>query len=114
MPAQVIPLDSSPNQTWQTSVNINGTVVTFFCEANYNEIAEYWTISISDQNQNLLLSGQPMVAGLNLLRQYQYLGIGSLYLINVSGTDEDSPSANDLGSNWQLVWSDNTVVSQAA
>jgi hypothetical protein len=114
MPAQVIPLDSSPNQTWQASVNINGAVLTFFVTVSYNEIAEYWVMAISDANQNLLLSDVPLVAGLNLLRQYQYLGIGSIYLINVSGSDEDSPGENDLGSAWQLVWSDNTVVSVAS
>jgi hypothetical protein len=69
MPFQVIPLDDSPNQTWQVSLNINGGITTLFVELNFNEIAGYWAMSIFDINQTLLASGVPLLTGLNLLEQ---------------------------------------------
>lgn len=114
MATQVIPVDSSPNQTWQVSVNINGAVVTFFVTLDYNEIAEYWVMAISDSNQNPILNDIPLVTGLNLLRQYQYLGIGSIYLLPIGQQAENYPDDTNLGTAFELVWSDNTVLSVAA
>ena len=114
MAQQTIPLDSSPNQTWQVSVNINGVVVTFFVTVSYNEIAKYWVMEISDSNQNLLLSDVPLVTGLDLLRQYQYLVIGSLYLLPVGQQSEDYPNSTNLGTAFILIWADNQISSVAA
>ena len=114
MSQQVIPLDASPNQTWQVSVSINGTVQDFFVNLNFNEVAGYWVMEIADSNQNLLLSDVPLLCGLNLLQQYQYLQIGSLYLLNVGNDPSDSPNSTNLGSSFVLVWGDNFVAPQAA
>jgi hypothetical protein len=120
MAQQLIPLDNSPNQTWQVTVSINGIVQTFFVLLDYNEIAEYWVMSVFDSNQNPLLNDVPLVTGLNLLRQYQYLGIGSLYLLNVSSStnpvtsEVDYPDNTNLGTTYQMIWSDNTVLPVAA
>jgi hypothetical protein len=110
MSLQVIPINSAPGQTFNVAVSINGAVYTFFVILAFNEVAAYWIMSISDANQNLLVQGIPLVTGLNLLRQYQYLGIGSIYLINTTGVDIDYPNNNDLGSDFHLVWGDNTVL----
>jgi hypothetical protein len=112
---QIIPLDNSPNQTWQASVQINGVVVTFLVVLSYNEIAEYWVMKIYDSSQNLILSNVPLVTGLNLLRQFQYLQIGSLFLVNVTGTTLlNYPDNTDLGTDFKLVWSDNRILPVAA
>jgi len=111
---QLIPLDSAPNQTWQVSVSVNGGVQTFFVILRYNEIAEYWAMTIEDSNQNLLLDSQPLLTGLNLLRQFQSLQIGSIYILNVSGVAVDSPNSTDLGSDFQMIWADNKVLPVAA
>lgn len=107
MSQQIIPLDNSPNQTFSVSVNVNGAAATFFLALRYNEISGYWALSISDSNQSLLLSGIPLVTGVNLLRQYQYLGIGSLYVLNATGEASDSPDDTDLGTGFVLAWTDN-------
>src|ERR1700735_4890188 len=94
MSSQVIPLNSSPNQTAQVTVSINNSVQTFFLLLSYNEIAEYWVMQIFDNNQNPLLTDIPLVTGLDLLRQDQYLGIGSLFLLNVSTSGGTGPTSN--------------------
>jgi hypothetical protein len=111
---QLIPLDSAPNQTWQVAVSVNGGVQTFFVILRYNEIAGYWAMTIEDSNQNLLLDSAPLVTGLNLLRQFQSLLIGSIYILNVSGVAQDSPNNLDLGSDFQMIWADNRVGEVAA
>jgi hypothetical protein len=104
---QQIPVDSQPNQTWQVSVQVGGAVLTFFVALSYNEIALYWVMSIFDSNQNLLLSGIPFVTGLNLLQQFGYLGLGSIYIVNVSGVQQPNyPNNQDLGKDFQMVWAD--------
>src|SRR5580698_6902898 len=108
MASQIILLDSSPNQTRYVTVSINGATQTFFLEINYNELAEYWTMDISDANQNLLLSGIPLVTGLNILFQFAYMGIGSIYVLNTSGVvSPNYPNDQDLGSDFQICWTDN-------
>jgi hypothetical protein len=114
MSLQLIPVSSSPNQTLQVAVDINGGVSQFFVYLTFNEIAGYWVMGISDSNQNPLLTDVPLVTGLNLLRQYQYLNIGSVYVFNVTGVPVDSPNTNDLGTDFQLYWGDNTQSSVAA
>lgn len=107
MAFQTFPLDNAPNQTWSASVNINGGISTFFLELNYNEIAGYWSMTISDGNQNLLLSAVPLLCGLNILAPYAYLGIGSIFILNVGNSDTDSPTDTNLGTDFVMVWGDN-------
>lgn len=108
MSLQVIPLDTNPNQTWQVAVSINGLVVNFFVLLQYNEIAQYWSMNIYDNSQVLLLAGIALVTGLNLLRQFQYLGIGSLYILNASGiASPNFPDDTNLGSDFVMLWGDN-------
>lgn len=111
---QLVPLDNAPNQTWQVSVAVNGGVQTFFATLRYNEIAGYWAMTLQDANQNLLLDSVPLLTGLNLTHQFQSLGIGDVYILNVSGVAQDSPTGADLGTDFQLVWTDNTEFSEAA
>ena len=108
MSSQKISLDSGPNQTWQASVAINGGISRFFCELNYNEIAQYWTMDISDSNHVPLLSGVPLVTGLNILAPFAYMEIGSIYILNASGVaSPDYPNSTDLGTDFIMVWADN-------
>lgn len=110
MAGQIIPLTSSPNQTVRVDLSVDGSTLTLTLKIFYNEISSYWCMSILDTNGNLLLDSVPMLSGVwpasNILGQYGYLQIGSAYLINVSGVSEDNPTASNLGSDWQLLWSD--------
>jgi hypothetical protein len=108
--AQVIPLNSAPNQRLSLSLNVDGKVLAIQLAVRYNQMANYWQMSVFDQNGILLLEPIPMLTGAypaaNLLEQNAYMQIGSAFVINVTGTTLDYPQANNLGSDFLLVWDD--------
>lgn len=78
----------------------------------YNEMAQYWVMSIDDEDGNSLLSNIPLLTGFfpaaNILGQYVYLQIGSAYVLDMSNSVPiDYPNASDLGSDFVLLWGDN-------
>ena len=110
MPAQIVPLDTSPNQNFQIALSVDGATLTLQLTIRYNEMASLWMMTIRDSSGNLLLDSVPMVTGDfpagNLLQQHGYLKIGSAYIINVSGGTSDRPDATNLGTSFLLLWSD--------
>ncbi len=118
MSVQVIPLDNSPNQSWEVSVNVDGQPTPLGVVLRFNEIARCWVMTITDQNGNLVLDSVPFVTGIapdgtnlnaiqNLLHQFSYLNIGSAALLNASGVTADRPNAFNLGTDFLLLWGDN-------
>lgn len=110
MSDQIIPLSSAPNQTLSSVLDVDGNNLLLNFAVYFNEQSQTWYMDIADANNNPLLTSIPLVPGnypaANLLGQYSYLEIGSAYLLNVAGVNEDHPSATDLGTSWNLIWSD--------
>jgi hypothetical protein len=106
---QVIPLTSSPNQTFQVALIVNGINLTLGFFLSYNELAGYWSMRISDPRTNtIILDSVPLVeSNTNLLSQYEYLRIGNAYLVKAEQADSDYPDDSNLGTTFQLVWGDN-------
>lgn len=109
---QVIPLTTAPHQSFQVSLAINNLLFRLNLTIDYNEMANYWILGVTDNNGNILLQNVPLITGswpaANILEQYQYLNIGSAYVINVSNsTINDYPNATDLGTDFILIWGDN-------
>ena len=111
MSSQVITLTNDPNQTFSVQLTVNGALLSLNLELSYSTMANYWELAVSDVNGNLLIASVPLVTGLypaaNILAQYQYLNIGSAYLLNTSGVATDYPTATNLN-NYTLVWGDNS------
>ena len=112
--AQIVPLSPLNNQTFTVPLNINGGTVQLSLFLYYNSMGGYWVMNISDQTGNPLVYGAPLLTGVwpaaNILAPYQYLNIGSAFVINAGNSTNDYPSnaANDLGTNFLLLWDDNT------
>ena len=110
MSSQIIPLSSSNNQTFSVRLTVNGSPLTLNFTLSYSTMAGYWQMSIADVNGNPLIASVPLITGrypaANLLAQYQYLAIGSAYLLNTGNAPVDYPGANNLGQ-FSLLWSDN-------
>lgn len=66
-----IPL-TNQNQTLQISL----LGITYILAVRWNALAGLWYLDINDVNNKPLLNGIPMTAGVNLLKQFSYLGIG--------------------------------------
>jgi hypothetical protein len=88
MALQVVPLTNEPNQVFTVQLQVDGSPLSLNLTVNYNEMAGYWLLSISDINNNLLIDSVPMICGdypaANILGQQRYLAIGSWYIVNVS------------------------------
>lgn len=109
---QVIPLTNAPNQKLAVALSINGQTIRLNLTIRYNEMANYWVLTIADANNNVLVDSVPLITGTwpaaNVLAQYDYLQIGSLFVVNVSNSYIfDYPNADELGTDFVLVWSDN-------
>ena len=120
MPAAIVPLTSGTNQTLTCSLPVDGANVTLTFEFTWNTPGDYWYMSVTDSNNNLLLDAVPVITGqypaANLLQQYQYLGIGSAYLVPASSTLPDNPDFTTLGTSatsttptFLLIWTDSVA-----
>lgn len=108
----LIPATSEPNQTFQCIVPVDGGTRTFEMHFSYNAVAEYWEMSASDVDTGEeLVTAVPLLSGeypaANLLEQFAFLGMGAAVMVPVGLPDRSrEPSADSLGSEYVLVWSD--------
>jgi hypothetical protein len=56
-----------------------------------------WVLDIADANDASLVAGIPLVTGVNLLQQYQYLGFGVALLVATDGDLDAVPTYDNLG-----------------
>ncbi len=80
--------------------------MTLVFRVTYNELAKYWLMDISTAEMGMLVSALPVIPAQNILEQYQYLGIGSAYVLPRAKVVEQWPSADTISTDWYLVWSD--------
>ena len=111
MADQIIPLTNSPNQAFTVSLAVDGGTKLLTFNLHFAEKAGYWVMSVTDALTGVLLLGSiPLITGAypngNLIGQFAYLGIGSAYLPNVSGSQMDYPDDTNLGTDFVLVWGD--------
>ena len=79
----------------------------FFCDYVIGTFIIFWTADVIDNETSTeLISGMPLVPGINLLGQYEYLNIGSAYIMATEPTDLQQPDNYTLGGTWVLVWGD--------
>lgn len=110
---QIVPVSSNPNQSFLANLTIDGAALRLNLSIRFNEISQYWTMSISDVNNNSILASVPLLTGswpsANILGQYKYKMIGSAYLLNVTngGSELDYPNGQNLGTDFILLWGDN-------
>lgn len=104
---QRIPLDNSPNQNFDVTLNINGKNITYNLLLSWNETANYWTMQVRDTLKNPITDSIPLLSGQNLLQGLEYLKIGEAYLIRNSNVDDEIPDIDTIGTNFILLWGDN-------
>ena len=109
-----IPLTNSPNQKFTTTVPVNEGNIDFDIELRYNEIAEYWTMTLIDtQSRQIIFSQLPLLSSFfeyaNIAHQFQYKNIGSIYIVPMQMTKACRPNNIDIGKKYILIWGDNEV-----
>lgn len=110
MAAQLLPLSNLPNQSFTIALQVDGNPLALALAVRYNEMAGYWVMTVKDRSGNLLVDSVPFVSGQypggNILAPYSYLKIGSAFVINTSGVQQDFPDKTNLGVDFNVVWDD--------
>lgn len=103
-----IPVTTGPDQTFKCTIPVDGKNLTLNFRLRFNAQGNYWWMTISDKDNNLLIDALPLLTPANptgnILDQYQYLKIGSCYLVNNGNTTMDSPDSTNLGTDFLIVW----------
>lgn len=103
---QQIPLDNSPNQNFNVTLDINGQNVVLNLYLSYNE-DHYWTMQVRDRYKKPITDSIPLLSGQNLLQGLEYLGIGEAYLLKNSEINDEIPNVDNIGTDFVLLWRDN-------
>lgn len=99
---QIIPLDNSPNQTFDITLNIFGKNKTLNLGFTYIK-DKYWKMSIV-QKDTCHVASVPLLFGDNLLDGLEYLELGKVYLLKVSDIQDEIPNENNLATDFALKW----------
>ena len=105
---QIIPLDNSPNQNFDITLEVNGTNVIYNFYLSYNP-DRYWTFQVRDKMKNPITDSIPLFIGENLLQGLDYLEIGEAFLLPKSNVTQEVPDINNIGTDYYFVWRGNNV-----
>lgn len=96
----VVPLVPSPQTI---SITLGG--IQYTLKLNYrNTSMGGWTVDIGDVNNLPILQGIPLVTGVNLLEQYDYLEFGGGLWVQTTSDPDAVPTFENLGSDGILYW----------
>jgi Domain of unknown function (DUF6983) len=108
--SQLLSLTNSPNQSLLLDLTVDGAPLTLYATIYYSEMAGYWLIDLYSEPDVPLLLSTPLITGVwpaaNMLGQFGYLTIGSLFVLNVTGAQDDYPDDTELGNRFAVLWSD--------
>lgn len=97
-------LTSEPNQTYTITISGSRRNITFILTQSYNAQAGYWVLGIYDNTNSPIILNIPLLCGYDLLGQYRYLNIGSLFLVNIGDQSIEYPNADNIDGNFELAW----------
>ena len=63
-----------------------------------------WLLAIADANSAPIVSGIPLVTGVDLLAQYQHFGFGGQLWVQTTDDPDAVPTFDNLGIGAQLYW----------
>lgn len=88
-----IPL-SPASQSFQITMNN----VVYMLVVVWNGAANCWVLDINDGSGNGLIQGIPLITGVDLLAQYEYIGIDGQLFVQTDGAPDEVPTYANLGS----------------
>ena len=95
-----IPLKGEP-QTFK--ITLSGT--DYWLTVSYANTTEGgWILNIADANQSPMITGIPLVTGVDLLAQYESFGFGGRLWVQTLSDPDAVPTFNNLGTDAQLYW----------
>jgi hypothetical protein len=111
MSDQLVAFTNDPNQSGELALQIDGTQKSYLYVLRFNEVADYWVLSLYNLQNVLILDSIPFVTGNgisnNVLRQFVYLSLGYAGVLNQSNVSTpDYPNVSDLVTDFTVVWQD--------
>lgn len=94
-----IPLISMPQK-----LEISLAGVTYNLVVRWIESSQFWILDINDQNNVPIIDGIPLVLGLDLLGQYEYLNLGGSLVVKSDVDANAPPTSANLGSQSHLLF----------
>ena len=107
----IIPVNNTPNsiQTFKLTLDGGKRNINIKLKLRYNDLLSDWTAAIfNNSTGELLIDNMPLVCGVDLLGQYQYLGLGHAFIMPTTETTLMMPDNKTLGSTFILCWGDST------
>lgn len=96
----IIPLTTTPQQFDITLSGVPFTIV-----SQWNRFIDIWEISLLDKNNNLpVIVALPLVTGINLLSQFEFLGIPGSLIVYTDGDELAVPTYENLGDSSNLYY----------
>ena len=99
MPAYEIPLQPTP-QTLSVSLGS----VQYRLTVRWNPVMGAWVLDIANEDRVDILTGIPIVTGVDLLAQYAYLNFGGALVALTDSEADLIPDFNSLGVTGHLYW----------
>lgn len=104
-----IPLTTTPFAQITFKLTLGERNINILLKLRYYDLYELWVADVCDNTSGeTLISGMPLVPGVDLLGQYSYLAIGSAYVMAIEPTTQEQPDSETLGSKWLLLWGDDS------
>ncbi|MFA9439398.1 hypothetical protein ACDA63_07155 [Uliginosibacterium sp. sgz301328] len=95
-----IPLTSQPQRFTITLSGVDYIVTVRYRDAQYGG----WVVDIADAQQNPMVSGIPLVTGIDLLAQYKYMGFGGRLWAQTTDDPDAVPTFANLGTGSRVYW----------
>jgi len=92
-----IPLSAAPQSFL---IALSGT--TYALTVKWNGVNAAWTLDIASADGTPIVSGIPLVTGVDLLEPFQYLGIGGSLLVQSDNDPNEVPTFESLGTTGHL------------
>jgi hypothetical protein len=92
MNAYEIPLDPQAQ-----TLTLNGGGNSYNLRVTWCSAADCWILDILDGNSAPIVQGIPLITGVNLLSQYEYLGIGGALVVQTDSDPAVVPTYELLG-----------------
>lgn len=94
-----VPLTAEPQRL---TVTLSGTP--WFLTLSWNIPMGVWLLDFANANQEPVLSGVPLVAGCDILGQYQYLGFNGSLVAQSDASEFLPPDFNNLGTTARVLF----------
>jgi hypothetical protein len=88
-----IPLSANPQTFGITQSGVSYRMTLLYRDADQGG----WVLDIADVNSQPIICGIPLVAGVDLLAQYRYLGFAGSLVVDSDGDPTAPPTFDNLG-----------------